>query len=176
MYQQFLIDQIKRLGGKLVRSRIESFNQLRAAAYEYNMAHESNDPSASFNKLEQGDRVIPLTPEVRHVLRSNRHAFVVNCSGLASQRLVPDYQVQPSKGVIVLVKCPGLTHFYTNLDRVSYIIPRQHDVVIGGSMLIGDDTPGVPDGYVEAIIKDAAMIIPELKVNTQRRMGGREGH
>lgn len=48
------------------------------------------------------------------------------------------------------------------MPKVSYIIPRTHDVVLGGSVCVGDDSADPPEDHVKGIIEDAALIIPEI--------------
>lgn len=173
-YLQYLTDEITRLGGRFVQAKVESLTHLRVAAAQYNAAHAAASPKEALDALDaagvesttasSGDSATspPLPTAIRSLLRSQPTSCVINCTGLAARTLVPDPLVVAGKGCIVLVKCPGLTHFYTNLPLVSYIIPRTHDVVLGGSVHVGDDSPETPDGMVESIIADAAKIIPEL--------------
>jgi D-amino-acid oxidase len=63
-------------------------------------------------------------------------SVVVNCVGLAARELVGDDSMQPIKGQIVRVRNPGLTHFILDEDNpegVTYIIPRSHDCILGGT-------------------------------------------
>ena len=59
--------------------------------------------------------------------------LIVNCTGLGSSQLVADKQTFPVAGHIVKVKCPSIHHFYMDSENTSYIFPRLHDVVVGGT-------------------------------------------
>jgi D-amino-acid oxidase len=63
-------------------------------------------------------------------------SVVVNCAGLGAHDLVDDASMQPIRGQIVRVRNPGLTHFILdeeNPEGVTYIVPRSHDCILGGT-------------------------------------------
>lgn len=61
---------------------------------------------------------------------------VVNCSGLGARRLVPDYDVEPIRGQLVVVENPGITEFFTEdtgwSPELCHIYPHDDTVVLGG--------------------------------------------
>ena len=61
---------------------------------------------------------------------------VVNCVGLGARDLVDDTTMNPIRGQIVRVRNPGLDHFVLdeeNPEGVTYIVPRSHDCILGGT-------------------------------------------
>ncbi len=61
---------------------------------------------------------------------------VVNCVGLGARVLVDDSSMEPIRGQIVRVRNPGLEHFVLdeeNPEGVTYIVPRSHDCILGGT-------------------------------------------
>lgn len=62
--------------------------------------------------------------------------IIVNCSGVWAADLVGDPDVYPIRGQVVWVTNPGLTDCVfdeTGPLAVAYIVPRQDDVVLGGT-------------------------------------------
>jgi len=61
---------------------------------------------------------------------------VVNCVGLGARDLVGDTSMQPVRGQIVRVRNPGIKRFILdeeNPEGVTYIVPRSHDCILGGT-------------------------------------------
>ncbi|MDZ5442819.1 FAD-dependent oxidoreductase [Micromonospora sp. 4G57] len=90
---------------------------------------------------------------------------VVNATGLAAGRLADDPAVHPVRGQLVLVANPGLTTSVRDEDNpagITYVHPRRHDVVLGGTFEPGEwDTR--PDPATSAAIRRRCMaLVPEL--------------
>ncbi|WP_329566737.1 FAD-dependent oxidoreductase [Kitasatospora sp. NBC_01266] len=66
---------------------------------------------------------------------------VVNCSGAGARDLVPDHEVAPSRGRLVVVENPGITTFFCddtpNAEELVYIFPHTDTVVLGGTSDFG---------------------------------------
>jgi D-amino-acid oxidase len=61
---------------------------------------------------------------------------VVNCAGLGARDLVDDTSMNPIRGQIVRVRNPGLDQFVLdeeNPEGITYIVPRSHDCILGGT-------------------------------------------
>lgn len=91
--------------------------------------------------------------------------LVFNCTGIGSRSLVDD-NVVPVRGQVILVENPDLDTFY--LDElhpggVTYIVPRLHDCVLGGTADIGaeDLTPDL--STAESIMARCCAIEPRLR-------------
>lgn len=91
---------------------------------------------------------------------------VVNCSGLASAELCGDDWMYPVRGQIVRLEQRGIERFILdeqNPGGVTYVIPRAHDVVCGGTREPGKWL-GAPDPDVEREIIDRCVALePRLK-------------
>ncbi|MCX4471069.1 FAD-binding oxidoreductase [Micromonospora sp. NBC_01655] len=91
--------------------------------------------------------------------------IVVNATGLAAGWLAADPAVHPVRGHLVLVANPGLTTSVRDEDApagITYVHPRRHDVVLGGTF-----QPGVwdtrPDPETAAAIRRRCVaLVPEL--------------
>ncbi len=106
----------------------------------------------------------------------NRADVVVNCTGLGSRSLVGDEHLTPVRGQVVYVEQCGLTEWLIadrGPDRLSYVVPREHDIVVGGTSEVGEWSR-VPDQAVATeILRRAADFIPA--VATARVLGHRVG-
>ncbi|TDC84436.1 FAD-binding oxidoreductase [Micromonospora sp. KC606] len=90
---------------------------------------------------------------------------VVNATGLAAGRLAADPAVHPVRGHLVLVANPGLTVSVRDEDDpagITYVHPRRHDVVLGGTYQpgVGHTMPD-PDTAV-AIRRRCVALVPAL--------------
>lgn len=96
---------------------------------------------------------------------TNAHALVVNCAGLGARELLPDPEMTPIRGQVVRVANPGLARFVLDEhhpDGVTYIIPRFHDCILGGTA-VEDSWDLAPDPAVaEAILSRCVAIEPRL--------------
>lgn len=90
---------------------------------------------------------------------------VVNCTGLGARELFGDAEVYPVRGQLVRLTGVELGRWYLDEkgeDGVSYVIPRSHDVVLGGTVEPGveDLTPDPEES--ERILARCARLAPEL--------------
>ena len=58
---------------------------------------------------------------------------VVNASGLGGRLLGGDGSVQPVRGQVAYVEQVGLDEWWLDSDGPTYVVPREHDVVVGGT-------------------------------------------
>lgn len=97
-------------------------------------------------------------------LPATRDAVVVNCAGLANRSLVGDDRLYPVRGQVVLLRQVGVDRVWLDgtSDEITYVVPRSHDVVVGGT----DDVDGWdrrPDPEAaDQIVARAARLVPEL--------------
>ncbi|MFG1677057.1 FAD-dependent oxidoreductase [Micromonospora sp. NPDC049282] len=107
---------------------------------------------------------------VRRPLRKLSEAYeiaptVVNATGLAAGRLAADPAVYPVRGHVLLVANPGVTVSVRDEDDpagITYVHPRRHDVVLGGTY-----QPGVPHTRPDpetaaAIRRRCVALVPQL--------------
>ena len=90
---------------------------------------------------------------------------VVDCAGLGARDLVPDPTVIPVRGQVVVVDQVGVEEWISDdLDdhTLTYVVPRQSDIVVGGTADEGqwDLTPN--PHVAEAILARASILVPAL--------------
>jgi D-amino-acid oxidase len=89
-------------------------------------------------RFEAGGGQLTVQPEgvaALHTLYADNR-LIVNCTGLGAKPLVPDATLYPIRGQIVRVSNPGLETCLIDDDGslgMSYIIPRTHDIILGGT-------------------------------------------
>ncbi|HEV2957757.1 MAG TPA: FAD-dependent oxidoreductase [Xanthobacteraceae bacterium] len=70
--------------------------------------------------------------------------IIVNCTGFGARALFRDCAVQPKRGHLAILHNPArLAYFFSGgcgpgEDVVSYMFARQHDIVVGGTVIPGD--------------------------------------
>ena len=87
---------------------------------------------------------------------------VVNATGLGARRMADDPSMLPVRGQVVLVEQVGLDRWWLDADGPVYVVPRSHDIVVGGT-----DDEGAwdrrPDPDVARQVLDRAVrLVPEL--------------
>lgn len=90
---------------------------------------------------------------------------VVDCSGLGARALVPDPSVFPVRGQVVRVKNPGLSRVWIDEHSghgITYIVPRSHDVVLGGTADEGAEDRTPDPARTRDIIARCARLEPAL--------------
>jgi D-amino-acid oxidase len=91
---------------------------------------------------------------------------LINCTGLGAGELVGDTAVFPIRGQIVLVQTPTPLPSALMDDhghyRICYIIPRVHDVVLGGVAEAGNWDTAVDETTAADIIRKAQSLQPAL--------------
>ena len=89
-------------------------------------------------------------------------ALVVNASGIGARLLGGDRSVVPVRGQVVLVEQVGLDHWWIDAETPSYVVPRAHDVVLGGTAIEGEWSRTPDPAVAESILERAARIEPRL--------------
>jgi len=113
--------------------------------------------------LEQRPEGVRDLAELRGLTGSDR--LVVNCTGLGARELTGDREVYPIRGQIVRVSQTGLTSAVADEEgplSVAYVIPRDRDVILGGTAE-RDEWDLTPDPAVtEEIRGKAERLKPEV--------------
>jgi D-amino-acid oxidase len=91
---------------------------------------------------------------------------VVNCTGLGARDLVPDPDVRPVRGQLVVVENPGIRDWYTSVEHggpeTTYFFPQPYGLLLGGTAE-EDDWNLAPDPVTaERIIARCALVRPEI--------------
>ena len=90
---------------------------------------------------------------------------VVNCSGLGARELCGDQDIHAARGQVVRVRNPGLQQVMLDDDgpaKVAYIVPRQHDVVLGGVDQEYDERLTVDEEQTIDIMRRCALLDPRI--------------
>ena len=101
--------------------------------------------------------------------------LVVNCAGLGARELVRDPTVVPIRGQVLRVERCGITSFTLddyNPEGVTYVVPRSHDCVLGGSAHEGRDDLALDEREVLEILS----ALPPARAATRARARPRRGH
>jgi len=91
---------------------------------------------------------------------------VVNCSGLAARALTGDESLRPVRGQVVYLAQVGLTEWLLEQSderALTYVVPRESDVVVGGTAEEGSYDPRPDPQVAEEILGRARALLPELK-------------
>jgi D-amino-acid oxidase len=106
------------------------------------------------------------TLEIAEVRTLDVAPVVVNCSGIASHYLVPDRQLYPVRGQVVIAENPGVEEFFISRDEplpsTVYMFPHGDTILLGGTMEEGD-WQLTPDPLIaERIVAGALGVEPRL--------------
>jgi D-amino-acid oxidase len=91
---------------------------------------------------------------------------VVNASGLASRALAGDQTLHPVRGQVVKVAQTGVEEWLLESSderRPLYVVPREHDVVVGGTAEPGAWDLRPDPATARAILDRATALVPALR-------------
>lgn len=90
-------------------------------------------------------------------------ALVVNATGLGARHFGADPSVQPVRGQVVVVEQVGVERWTLDGAGLTYVVPRTHEVVLGGTDVEGEWSR-TPDPDVAAqVLHRATALVPELE-------------
>jgi D-amino-acid oxidase len=91
--------------------------------------------------------------------------LVVNCSGVRARALACDPAVRAVRGQTVVLADPGLTEWFCDEDatRLTYVLPRGRDVVVGGTLEEEDWGTTADDTTGRSILARAVALVPALR-------------
>lgn len=97
----------------------------------------------------------------------DRSPVVVNCVGLGARELLGDRDVHPSRGQVVRVRHNGyrrvlLDEGHDAENSVTYIVPRIHDIVLGGTDDEGNDDTTPDPSVTHNILRRVAELEPSF--------------
>lgn len=93
-------------------------------------------------------------------------AVVVNAAGLGARLTASDPTVTPVRGQVLTVEQPGITEWLIadrNPRDLTYVVPREHDVVIGGTNEPDSWDLSVNPQTAEELLARAAGLVPQLR-------------
>lgn len=91
--------------------------------------------------------------------------LVVNCAGLGARELTGDATMVPVRGQVLRVERCGVTRFTLddhNPAGVTYVVPRSHDCVLGGSAHEGRDDLALDEREAQEILARCRGLEPRL--------------
>jgi D-amino-acid oxidase len=92
---------------------------------------------------------------------------IVNCAGIGARVLVPDREMMPVRGQVVVAANPGITEFFIGLGDESasliYLFPHGGTIVLGGTEDRGNWSTEPDPAAAERILAGAAAIEPGLR-------------
>ncbi len=87
---------------------------------------------------------------------------VVNATGLGARRTADDPSLVPVRGQVVYVEQVGLDRWWLDGAGPTYVVPRSHDIVVGGTEDEGEwDRRPDPD-VAKRILENAVALVPAL--------------
>jgi D-amino-acid oxidase len=90
---------------------------------------------------------------------------VVDCAGLGARELAGDRTLTAVRGQIVRVAAPEVTEWLVDQrdpGRLIYVVPRERDVVLGGTAQEGDENREPDPATTEAIRARCAELVPAV--------------
>jgi D-amino-acid oxidase len=92
---------------------------------------------------------------------------VVNATGLASRALAGDTSLHPVRGQVVRVGQTGIDEWLLVSESSAhewpvYVVPREHDVVVGGTAQDGDWRLAPDPDTARELLERAVALVPEL--------------
>jgi D-amino-acid oxidase len=104
--------------------------------------------------------------DLREVLDQENPDALVVAAGIRSAALLgDDDETYPIRGQVVRLANPGLTEWVTDDDNpegLTYVVPREHDVVCGGTGDRGSWDEQVDPLVEQAILRRALALVPAL--------------
>ncbi len=99
---------------------------------------------------------------------AKRYSLVVNCTGVGAHDLVDDPEVYPIRGQVIRVQRPPdmgptIVDVHTETDDLTYIVPRRHDCLLGGTSQAHnwETTPDVD--IARRILERCTELYPDLR-------------
>ena len=89
--------------------------------------------------------------------------LVVNCSGLGARLLGGDRSVVPVRGQVVYLEQVGLDRWWLDSPGPTYVVPREHDIVVGGTAEEGDWSRTPSPELARGILERATRLVPALR-------------
>jgi D-amino-acid oxidase len=115
----------------------------------------SADGSIEIHRLDSLDQAAAEAPTV------------VNCAGIGARDLVPDHDLTPIRGQLVVVENPGITEFFSEDTGLSsdllHFYPQGETLVLGGTTERGVWSREPDATVAAAIVARCAAVEPRLR-------------
>lgn len=90
---------------------------------------------------------------------------VINCTGLGARELVGDQDLHAARGQVLYVKHNGFRQVLVdenNPAELTYIVPRMHDIVLGGTYEEHSESTEVDHETTRAILQRCGRLVPSF--------------
>jgi D-amino-acid oxidase len=94
--------------------------------------------------------------------------MVVNCAGLGARDLCDDHELFGVRGQVMVVEAPEVSEFRSDEATLTYVIPRLHDVVLGGTAEEHVYDTSIDQASAASIRERCARLIPQLSTARMR--------
>lgn len=88
---------------------------------------------------------------------------VVDCSGIGSRLLAADHTTTPVRGQVVVLEQWGLDRWWLDGSGPTYVVPREHEVVVGGTEEPGEWSRTPSPEAAASILDRAAALVPQVR-------------
>ena len=91
---------------------------------------------------------------------------VVNCAGLGARELAGDATLTAVRGQVVRVTAPDVQEWLldqSDPQRLVYVVPRENDVVLGGTAQEGAEDTAPDPATTDAILARCGALVPALR-------------
>lgn len=89
--------------------------------------------------------------------------LVVNASGLGSRLLADDPTMLPVRGQVLYLEQIGLERWSLDGEGPTYVVPRSHDIVVGGTDEEGEWSRTPDPDKAARMLERAAVLVPEIR-------------
>ncbi len=90
-------------------------------------------------------------------------SLVVNATGLGARHFAADPTVVPVRGQVVVVEQVGIDRWTLDGAGLTYVVPRTHEVVVGGTDVEGEWSRTPDPAVAEQVLHRATALVPELE-------------
>jgi len=87
---------------------------------------------------------------------------VVNATGLGARRTAGDTSLTPVRGQVVHVEQVGLDRWWLDSSGPVYVVPRSHDIVVGGTDDEGQWDRRPDPEVADRVLRRATELVPDL--------------
>ncbi len=97
----------------------------------------------------------------------SEYSLVINCTGVDARHFAKDEEVYPIRGQVVRLSLPkGLkasSRIYQKEDKFTLVLPRENDLVLGGTAQEGDWSREPQERDAKTIIERCSKLNPDIK-------------
>jgi len=117
-------------------------------------------------RLEVLGGTLDIAAKLDRLQLLDRAPVVVNCAGLGARELVGDPSFVAVRGHVLRAECPAIDEWFldqADAERLVYVVPRERDVVLGGTAEEGEDDTRPSERTAEEIRARCVAAMPALE-------------